>query len=95
MAYEQEAKRFVEALTPKPEAGLTIKLTSAVIKSVGANHSTAEVDTGTARLRVLNKSGEKLVAGESVWLVYTKTIADAVIWWRCGYSIPVGGEDDE
>lgn len=91
MAFEQEAKKFTEALMPKESTALTIKLVSGTIESVGANHSTAVVNVGDSRLRVLNKSGEQLMAGESVWLGYIKSLADAVIWFRCGLSTPPNG----
>ena len=93
MAYEQEAKRLTEALKPKPAAGLTIKLTFGKIKSVGENHSTAVVDLGGTEIRALNKSGDKLIVGESVVIGYIKSLADAVIWYRTGVSIPTGGDE--
>lgn len=93
MAYEQEAKRLTEVLKPKPAAGLTIKLTFGKIRSVGENHSTAVVDLGGTEIRALNKSGDKLIVGESVVIGYIRSLADAVIWYRTGLSIPPGGDE--
>lgn len=93
MAYEQEAKRIVEAFR-QPKEDLTIKIVSGSIKSVSENHSTAMVDLGSGSIRALNKSGDKLTVGESVWLGYIKSLADAVILFRAGLSKPGGvGED--
>lgn len=89
-ALEQVAKRLAEALKP-PKEDLTIKIISGVIKSVGENHSTAIVDIGEAKIRALNKSNDQLMAGESVWVGYIKSLADAVILFRTGLSIPSGG----
>lgn len=87
---EQAAQKLVEAFR-RPKEDLTIKIVSGVIKTVGENHSTAIVDIGEAKIRALNKSNDKLMVGESVWVGYIKSLADAVILFRTGLSIPSGG----
>ena len=89
-AIDTAAQRLAAAFRPQ-ESDLTIKLLGGVIESVGANHSTAIVKIGDSKIRALNKSGDKLMAGESVWLGYIKSLADAVIVFRTGLSIPPGG----
>lgn len=87
---EQAAQRLVEAFR-QPKEDLTIKIVSGKIKSIGENHSTAIVDLGSGSIRALNKSGDKLMVGESVWVGYIKSLADAVILFRTGLSVPPGG----
>jgi hypothetical protein len=89
----QAAQRVAAALRPKTPAGLTIKLVSGDIKSVATDGSSAVVDVGEGDINALNKSGDRLAAGESVWLGYTKSLADAVILFRAGVSKPGVGED--
>ena len=89
---EQAAQRLVEAFR-QPKEDLTIKIVSGKIKSIGENHSTAMVDLGSGSIRAQNKSGDKLLVGESVWVGYIKSLADAVIWYRTGLSIPPGGDE--
>lgn len=89
----QAAQRLAAALRPKTPAGLTIKLVSGDIKSVATDGSSAVVDVGEGDINALNKSGDRLAAGESVWLGYTKNLADAVILFRAGISKPGVGED--
>jgi len=89
----QAAQRLAAAFRPKTPAGLTIKLISGDIKSVATDGSSAVVDVGDGDIQALNKSGDRLAAGESVWLGYTKSLADAVILFRAGVSKPGVGED--
>lgn len=88
---EALAVRTAELFNSPSTKGLTIKLTFGTIKSVGENHSTALVDLGNAEIRALNKSGDKLIVGESVVIGYISSLADAVIWYRTGLSIPQSG----
>ena len=76
----------------KKQKGDTIKLTFGTVKSVGENHSTAIVDLGDSDIKALNKSGDKLIVGESVVIGYIRSLADAVIWYRTGLSVPPGGD---
>ena len=87
----QAAQRLAEIIKPKPQAELTLKLISGRIVSVGVNHSTAIVDIGEAEIKVLNKSGDQLIPGESVWVAYLVSLADAIILFRTGLSTPGGG----
>lgn len=87
----QAAQRLAEIIKPKPQAELTLKLISGRIVSVGVNHSTAIVDIGEAEIKVLNKSGDQLLPGESVWVAYLVSLADAIILFRTGLSTPGGG----
>lgn len=89
----QAAQRLAAALRPKTPAGLTIKLISGDIKSVATDGSSAVVDVGEGDINALNKSGDRLAVGESVWLGYIKSLADAVILFRAGISKPGVGED--
>lgn len=90
----QAAQRLAEIIKAKPPTGQSLHLVSGEVVSVGADSSTAMIDTGEAKIQALNKSGEKLTVGESVWLGYIKSLADAVILFRAGLSKPGGvGED--
>ncbi|MBR1384201.1 MAG: hypothetical protein IJ555_10420 [Ruminococcus sp.] len=93
--FEQEAGRLASVLKPSMTEGLTLKLMSGKVRSIGENNSTAVVDIGECCINALNKSGEQLTAGEYVWLCYTLSVADAVIWFKTGSSIPGNGEANE
>lgn len=90
----QAAQRLAEIIKAKPPTGQSLHLVSGDVVSVGADSSTAMIDTGEAKIQAINKSGDKLTVGESVWLGYIKSLADAVILFRAGLSKPGGvGED--
>ncbi|MBR1384202.1 MAG: hypothetical protein IJ555_10425 [Ruminococcus sp.] len=87
---DQAAKRLLTAFAA-PKQDLTIKVISGTVQSIGANHSTAIVDIGGSKIKALNKSNDKLSTGESVWVGYIGSLADAVILFRTGISTPGGG----
>lgn len=95
MEYSRElsdaAQRLAAAIKPKPPNGQTMTLISGEVVSVEEQHIAALVDLGESKVRALNKSGDRLQVGESVWLGYIKSLADAVILFRTGASYPGGG----
>ena len=88
----QAAQRLAEIIKARqPQEGMPLKVISGEVKSVTSDNSKAMVVVNEQELSVFNKSKDKLTAGESVWLGYFKTLADAVILFRNGPSTPSSG----
>lgn len=88
----QAAQRLAEIIKARqPQEGMPLKVISGEVKSVTSDNSKAIVTVNEQELSVFNKSKDKLTAGESVWLGYFKTLADAVILFRNGPSTPSSG----
>jgi len=88
----QAAQRLAEIIKARqPQEGMPLKVISGEVKSVTSDNSKAIVVVNEQELSVFNKSKDKLTAGESVWLGYFKTLADAVILFRNGPSTPSSG----
>jgi len=88
----QAAQRLAEIIKARPEqAGMPLKVISGEVISVNDDNSKAMVSVDGQKISAFNKSGDKLEEGESVWLGYFKTLADAVILFRNGASVPSSG----
>lgn len=89
------AIRLAKLFKKDENDGNTLKLISGQVVSFDKDSGFAYVQTGEkSKLRLLNKSGEQLSAGDSVWIGYQASLADGVIIIRNGTPVLMGvGED--
>ena len=84
---ERMAEMVARAFNKNRNPEGVIKLEAGTVKSAESDYSKAIVSLADGvELSVLNKSKDKLEEGDSVWLLYTKNLADAVILYKGGLS---------
>ena len=93
--YEILADRLIKALKGQNEEQLTLKLISGEVVSSDTGYKKAMIKISSGvEIQAINKSKEQLKAGESVWIGYIKSLADAVVLFKAGASAVRGvGED--
>lgn len=93
--YEILADRLIKALKGQNEEQLTLKLISGEVVSSDTGYTKAMIKISSGvEIQAINKSKEQLKAGESVWIGYIKSLADAVVLFKAGASAVRGvGED--
>lgn len=89
------AVRLAQFLKGKDFPENTIKVDSGKIDSLDSGQNAAFVAIGEkSKIRALNKTGEKLAVGDTVWVAYIKSLSNAVILLRNGDAVMRGvGED--
>ena len=89
------AVRLAQFLKGKDFPDNTIKVDSGKIDSLDSGQNAAFVAIGEkSKIRALNKTGEKLAVGDTVWVAYIKSLSNAVILLRNGNAVMRGvGED--